>query len=206
MSAAAQALTVYTVGHSNHALEAFLELLGTAGITAIADVRSAPYSRRNPQFNREKLTEALKENGAAYVYLGDALGGRPQDPTLWRGPRPDYERIAKTEIFCEGLGRIETGAAKYALALMCAEKEPLDCHRCVLIARSLAQRNIAVKHLLAGGALETHAETEQRLLSWAKLNEADMFSDKHNLLTQAYQKRADWLWGLRPSALDVRQG
>ncbi|MBL8642531.1 MAG: DUF488 domain-containing protein [Rhodospirillaceae bacterium] len=189
--------TVYTVGHSHHALDHFLSLLAAANITAVADVRSTPYSRRNPQFNREALKAALAERGIAYVPMEAQLGGRPPDPSLWRFERPDYERIAATPNFCEGLGRIETGAATQRIALMCAERDPLDCHRCLLVGRALKERGTCVLNILGDGALEDQSATEARLLAWAHVASADMFDTPATRLADAYRKRAGWNWGER---------
>jgi uncharacterized protein (DUF488 family) len=191
--------TVFTIGHSNHPLETLLALLSGAGIDAVADVRSAPYSRRHPQFNREPLRAALAARGIAYADLGRELGGRPQDPALWHGPRPDYERMATAPAFCAGLERVEHGAKDRAIALMCAEREPLDCHRCVLVARALTARGTAVRHILADGTGEDHAATEAQLVAWAGLEAADMFASPAERLAAAYRKRAAWMWGLRPA-------
>ena len=129
--------TVFTVGHSTHALDDFLALLLRHGITAIADVRSSPYSRMNPQFNRETLHAALKGAGIAYVFLGAELGARSRDPDCYEDGKVQYDRLARTAAFQRGLARVQQGAAQYRLALMCAEKEPLDCHRTILVARHL---------------------------------------------------------------------
>lgn len=198
MSGPAPAPTVYTIGHSNHPLDQFLNLLKGAAITAVADVRSAPYSRRNPQFNREPLIETMRQHDISYVYLGAELGGRPQDSGLWRGARPDYERIATSPHFCEGLGRIEKGMANHNIAVMCAEREPLDCHRCLLVARAMKERGITVRHILEGGVIENHDATEARIMAWAKMPSADMFDDPETRLSDAYRKRAGWIWNERP--------
>jgi uncharacterized protein (DUF488 family) len=188
---------IYTVGHSNHALDHFLSLLKTHDITAVADVRSTPYSRRNPQFNREPLKDAIQAQGMAYVPLEDQLGGRPRDPALWRFERPDYERIALTPNFCEGLSRIEKGSATQRIAIMCAERDPLDCHRCLLVARALKERGQPVMNILGDGTLEPHDATEARLMQWAKLGSADMFDAPETRLADAYRKRSSWNWGER---------
>ncbi len=191
-------MSVYTIGHSNHALDYFLSLLNKHGITAVADVRSTPYSRRNPQFNREPLKEAIQIAGMKYVAMEDQLGGRPADPSLWRFERPDYERIAQTPNFCEGLSRVEKGSATQVIAVMCAERDPLDCHRCLLVARALKERGQTVLNILGDGALEPHAATEERLMAWAKLSGADMFDTADTRLADAYRKRSGWNWGERP--------
>lgn len=149
MSATAQ---VWTVGHSNHRIERFLDLLRTAGVTAIADIRSAPYSRRVPHFNREPLRAALAEAGIAYVWLGDALGGKRGDAPM---PPPDVVDAA--------LDRLADGAVRYRLALMCAEADPARCHRARLVAPMLTARGLAIRHLRADGSLEDHEAVVARI-------------------------------------------
>ena len=148
-----------TIGHSTHPIERFLALLTQHGVTALGDVRSIPRSRFNPQFNRDRLEAALKAGGIAYVFLGDALGGKRDDPA-----ERDYTSMAATPSFQAGLARVREGAARHRVALMCAEKEPLDCHRFVLISRHL-RHDLAIAHILADGRLEPQAATEDRLLA-----------------------------------------
>ena len=131
---------VYTIGHSTHPIERFIELLKMHSITAICDVRSAPYSRMNPQFNREPLRDTLKEAGIAYVFLGEELGARSKDLSCYRNGKVDYELLARTELFHSGLERVREGARTHRIALMCAEKDPLDCHRTILVARNLVEQ------------------------------------------------------------------
>ena len=97
---------VLTVGHSNHPLETFLALLRQHGVTVVADVRSAPYSRFNPQFNRKALEGSLETIGMEYVFLGRALGGRPDDPSCYEDGRVRYDRLARTPLFREGLEQV----------------------------------------------------------------------------------------------------
>jgi uncharacterized protein (DUF488 family) len=156
------AAVVYTIGHSNHPIERFLELLRGAGITAVADVRSIPYSRRWPQFGRPRLERTLTASGIAYVYLGAELGGRPADPALLRDGKPDYERMAAAPAFRGGIDRVIDGARRYRIALMCAEREPLECHRSLLVSRQLRARGLAPLHILADGSIEPDDITEQR--------------------------------------------
>ena len=156
--------TVFTIGHSNHPLDGFLALLGAHRISAVADVRSAPRSRFNPQFDREALAAALEARGVRYVFLGRELGGRPADPACYdEDGRVVYERVAETPGFKSGIARVVDGAARHRIALMCAEKEPLDCHRTTLVARALAALGVEVAHILADGGLEPHARALERL-------------------------------------------
>ena len=153
---------VYTVGHSNHPIERFVELLRDAGSTAVADVRSIPHSRRHPQFGRARLERSLREANIAYVYLGVELGGRPADPTLLCDGKPDYARMAATPAFSAGLDRIVDGAQQHRIAIMCAEREPLDCHRFLLVSPHLLERGVGVRHILADGRIEPHDVTQAR--------------------------------------------
>jgi uncharacterized protein (DUF488 family) len=123
-------------------------------------VRSVPYSRRFPQFDRAKLEASLHAAAIGYVFLGDVLGGRPASA---RGP-VDYERIAATPSFDSGLRRVEQEGAARRVALMCAENAPLDCHRTVLDARHLVRRGHAVDHILADGTITPHGAIEETLL------------------------------------------
>jgi uncharacterized protein (DUF488 family) len=154
--------TVYTIGHSNHAIAAFVALLSGSGIGRIADVRSVPYSRRWPQFRREALEASLASAAVDYVWLGEALGGRPRDPEQWQAGRPDYARIAAMPAFQAALDRVVAAARERPTALMCAERDPLDCHRFHLLAPPLAARGVDLVHLLADGSVETQAEAAAR--------------------------------------------
>ena len=168
--------TILTIGHSNHTQEFFLELLTRHRVTALADVRSAPYSRFNPQFDREKLSEALRASTIKYVYLGEELGGRSDDQSCYEHGRVRYDRLARTPLFRDGLHRVMRGAQEYRVALMCAEKEPLHCHRTLLVGQELDQRGVDVAHILPDGRLEAHASAMTRLLAEFNLeNDEDLF-------------------------------
>ena len=185
-----QSREVLTIGHSSHSMEDFLALLHGAGVTAVADVRSAPYSRHVPQFNHDALKGALRAAGVAYVYLGSALGGRPQDRSQYRDGVVDYDSIAASETFQAGLRRVLDGAATHRVALMCAEQDPLDCHRCLLIGRALAARGVAVRHVLADGTTATHAAIEDELLHRMRRAEDDLFLPRAERVAMAYRERA----------------
>ena len=183
--------TVLTIGHSTHALEAFVALLQQHDVTAVADVRSAPYSRFNPQFNREPLAETLEDERIRYVFLGNALGGRSDDPACYEDGRIRYDRVAATESFRSGLARVVQGAAEYRIALMCAEKEPLHCHRTLLVSRALDERGVDVAHIHADGRLEPHGETMNRLLDIHKLSrEGDLSGTREELIDTAIAQQA----------------
>jgi uncharacterized protein (DUF488 family) len=169
---------IYTVGHSNHPIERFIALLQPHGISALADVRSTPYSRFNPQFRREKLQAALAAAGIQYVYLGAELGARSEDPGVYDADgRVSYALLAKTDLFRRGISRLKTGMADHRIAIMCAEREPLDCHRTILVSRELVRENVLVTHILADASLEPHERAMERLVASLKLPAADLFGD-----------------------------
>jgi len=181
---------VLTIGHSSHSMERFLELLHNAGVTAVADVRSAPYSRHVPQFNYAPVKTALRGAGVAYVHLGKELGGRPRDASQYRTGVVNYDAMASTPTFRSGLQRLLDGAATHRIALMCAEADPLECHRCLLIARALAARGVPVRHLLADGVTATQAEVEDELLRRTRRTDDDLFLTRTERLAVAYREQA----------------
>jgi len=182
---------IYTVGHSTHACEFFIGLLLAHGITAVADVRSTPYSRRNPQFNRDNLRDALKANDVQYAFLGQELGARSADDSCYINDKVCYGLLAKTRLFESGIERLAAGAAAHRIALMCAEREPLDCHRTILVSRRLVLGGFPVMHILADGSVETHDAALGRLVSRLKLTGEDLFRSQSITAEEAYEKQAD---------------
>ncbi len=154
---------IFSIGHSNHSLEDFLALLNRHSITTVADVRSRPYGRQE-HFNREIIAAALKAAGIEYNFLGQELGARREEQECYLDGMAVYEKIAGLPAFQEGLSRLRRLALATPLAIMCAEKEPLDCHRTILICRRLRDSGFQIKHILADGSLEDHARTEKRLV------------------------------------------
>jgi uncharacterized protein (DUF488 family) len=182
---------IYTIGHSNHPIQEFLDLLQRHSITAVADVRSTPYSRFNPQFRREKLQASLAAIGIQYVFLGEELGARSQDPACYdAGGRVSYTKLARTDLFRKGIHRLLTGMQQHRIAVMCAEREPLECHRTILVARELASEGVPVAHILADGALEPHEHALRRLARSLDLPEADLFDDLPARIDQVYEQQA----------------
>lgn len=183
------ARSIYTVGYSTHEWPAFLALLRGAGITAIADVRSHPQARL-PSYRQENLAPALRAEGIAYVFLGDHLGARRVEPECYIEGRADYDRVAQLPAFREGIARLERGSADHKIALMCAEKEPLDCHRGVLICRTLVDEGWRVGHVLADGSVEDHRGTEQRMIAMVGVDPLlDAAVDPGELRRRAYHER-----------------
>jgi uncharacterized protein (DUF488 family) len=164
-------MQIFTVGHSNYSTERFLSLLKRYGVTAVADVRSFPFSRRFPHFNQSPLKESLGFEAISYVFLGEQLGARPKDPECYVEGKARYELIASTEAFATGLERIHKGAKQHQIALMCAEQDPITCHRAILVCKHLKNARLDIKHILKTGDLESHEHLEQRLLKLHNLSE-----------------------------------
>jgi uncharacterized protein (DUF488 family) len=182
------AFDLFTIGHSNLEGERFIALLSKTNVTVLVDVRSIPYSRRYPQFSRDALAARLGASGIVYVSLGNALGGRPQDPALMCDGVADYEAMARAPAFRAGLEHVIAGNTRQRICLMCAEREPLDCHRCLLVGRALSERGLRVGHILNDGAIEDHVATEDRLMQLAGEKE-DLFEDHATRLAAAYRRR-----------------
>jgi uncharacterized protein (DUF488 family) len=170
---------IKTIGHSNHPIERFVALLRAGGVERLVDVRSMPWSRRWPQFGRERLTKSLADAGIAYAWEGEALGGKPKSGG-------GYDDLAARPEFTDAIGRLIRDSGDATLCLMCAEKEPLDCHRTVLVSRRLAQRGVAIEHLLADGTVRPHADVEDALLGTAG---GDLFEGRDERLARAYAAR-----------------
>lgn len=180
---------VYTIGHSTHATEEFIALLRRHEIAVLADVRSSPFSRFNPQFNREPLAAALATARVGYLFLGDELGARSRDPACYVDGRVSYDLVARTAAFARGLDAVMRAAQDGRVALMCAEKDPLACHRAILVSRHLAARGLSVHHILADGALEAHEESLRRLRVELDLPERDLFRGPDEMIAEAYRQR-----------------
>jgi uncharacterized protein (DUF488 family) len=180
--------TILTIGHSTHSYEEFLRLLRGAGVTAVADVRSSPFSRHQPQFNKTELKQELRLDKIEYAFLGDELGGRPKDKTLFCEGVADYEKMALTREFRKGLDRISEGSNKFKIALMCSEHDPLDCHRCLLVGRALKSRGLTVRNVLFDGREKSQDEIERELVEMLKQNRADLFPDDQ--ISAAYRDRS----------------
>lgn len=159
-------MELFTIGHSNLSIEAFVLLLQKHQITAVVDVRSHPFSRYLPHFNQSEIKASLSSVGIQYVFLGKELGARPEDLSCYDlSGKALYERIAATPLFSEGIQRLLKGAASYKVSLMCAEKDPMTCHRTILVCHKVKDFNVQINHILSDGNLESHQDLEARLLN-----------------------------------------
>lgn len=155
---------LYTIGHSNHSIGNFINLLRQHNITTIADVRSEPYSRYHSQFNKDILEIDLRTANISYVFLGKELGARPKDISCYENGKVSFEKLAEKTEFRQAIENLVTLSNNNTVAIVCAEKEPLNCHRTILIAKELTKHNVCIQHILADGSTENHLDTEKRLI------------------------------------------
>lgn len=158
---------IFTIGHSNHSLEKFLGLLEKQEIDVLVDVRSHPASRYAPHFNKDEIKKAAKGRGVKYLFLGRELGGRPEGDEFYdKDGRVDYGRVAQSDTFREGVRRLNDGAERFRVALMCSEENPAGCHRELLVGRVLREEGVEVRHIRGTGSIqseEDHAEDQLAL-------------------------------------------
>ena len=181
---------LFTIGHSTRELNDFIFLLQENEVEVVADVRSSPYSRHMPHFNRENLKAALKQVDIQYVFLGEELGARRDEAECYVDGVAKYELIAQTNLYREGIRRIQNGVTQYRVALMCAEKDPLTCHRTVLIAKSLKQE-FDIQHIVSGTEMISQARLEERMLVQWNMTRADFFHDETAQLEEAYRRQGE---------------
>ena len=181
---------LFTIGHSDHEMSEFLPLLLRHGIDTVADVRSQPYSRFHEQFNRETLAESLKHAGIGYLFLGRELGARRIESESYRGKQARYDLICKLPAFHDGLQQLRQRLASRQICLMCAEKDPITCHRTILVCRHLRSEPIDIRHILEDGSLEATQHAEGRLLDAVGLPPTHLFQDRSQLVEEAYDIQA----------------
>ena len=177
---------ILTIGHSSHEITRFLELLEEHQIEVVVDVRSTPYSRWQPQFNRETLAKSLKPNDIVYEFLGTELGARSNDSSCYKDGRVQYRLLANTELFQVGIQRILALCKDQRIVMMCAEKDPLDCHRTILVSRELINVGEQIDHIIATGETESHMATMRRLQKQIGQPDFDLFRSDKDLLDEAY--------------------
>jgi len=182
---------IYTIGYSCFSIDAFVNILKKHQINAVVDVRSVPYSQFKPIFNRETLINYLKKENIIYVFLGDNCGARIDAPECYINGKADYKLISKHSKFQKGIIRLRDGIQKYQIALMCAEKDPISCHRTILICRNLRLNDIQILHLLCNGTIEDHKVTEKRLMKLYNLDQPNLFLTEAQRLEEAYNLQGE---------------
>lgn len=140
-------MTIHTIGHSDILTSDFIKLLNAAGIETLVDVRSSPYSRYAPQFNRENLIRTLQKTPVRYLFMGGQLGGYPKDAPIYRGKHPDYDLLRKQAFYIDGLNKLLEISSTSKVAIMCSEEDPYTCHRRALIGFDLHERGVKVVHI-----------------------------------------------------------
>lgn len=193
--------SLLTIGHSSHPIEVFLRLLKVNGITAVADVRSTPASRFYPQFNRGELKKALASVGIKYVFLGRELGARSSDPSCYIDGKVQYDRLASTEAFQSGISRLLAGANSETIAITCTERDPLDCHRCILVSKRLVEVGVSIGHILSDGQVEEHDKTMMRLRKLHGLADLDLLRSVDDLLFEALRLQEDRIAYVKDTAV-----
>ena len=178
---------LYTVGHSRHPIAHFINLLKEHTVTLIFDVRSIPYSRRNPQFNQKTLASRLANEGIAYIFSGKELGAKSPGPDCYIDGKVQYELIAARPEFADELERIFVKTGEFKPALLCAEEDPLICHRTILICRHLRDRVNSILHIRGDGSIENNEVFEQRLVRATGSGEADLFDTETSIIGRAYE-------------------
>jgi uncharacterized protein (DUF488 family) len=154
---------IFTIGHSSHAPDHFVGLLHQHRVQVVVDTRSSPYSRYSPQFDREALRDLVTTAGAKYLYMGDAVGGRPKDESCYDSEgHVLYGRVADQPEFREAIARLQRGADEFRIALLCSEEDPAHCHRRLLISRVLLTEGAAITHIRGDGTLQTDDEVAAR--------------------------------------------
>lgn len=149
-------LSVYTIGYGNRSIISFLSLLKGYGINLIIDVRSNPTSRFNPDYRRVVFSNLLLTEKIQYQYMGVELGGKPNDPRLYRDGKLNYQMVRENSQYQQGIEQIKQFAENNVVCLMCCELKPDLCHRKTLIAPSLIDQCVNVLHITERGLFVPH--------------------------------------------------
>lgn len=182
---------IYSVGHSNYEADKFITILQSFSIDVVADVRSAPYSKYCPQFNKETIEQLLKNSGIKYLYLGKELGARPTDQSCYVDAIVSFEELKLSKSFQQGISRLLDGIKKHNIAIMCSEKEAINCHRAILISRVLKEKGITVKHILSETESINQKDLEAMLLKKFEMEKTlfDKASSRQTDIDEAYKKQ-----------------
>jgi len=155
---------LFTIGYGAREIDAFISVLQENEIAYLLDVRSRPYSRFKPDFTKQELEQHLSKHGIRYVFMGDTLGGQPDDPDCYTDGKVDYEKVAEKAFFAKGIGRLRDAyRQQQRVVLMCSEGKPEMCHRSKLIGKTLVAENVDVRHIDENNELITQQDVLLRL-------------------------------------------
>lgn len=189
---------LFTIGHSQHEINYFIRLLRENNVNFVLDVRSTPYSRYAEQFNKENISNSLQKFNIQYFFMGKFFGARQEDLSLYNDEGYlDFQKVVRTENFNKGMKSVLIGLERgNRIAFMCTEKDPIDCHRAIMVSRAFAQNGIEVKHILSDGSIETQKELDNRLLNkyFPDRGQLSLFNYKNiksdeEYIVEAYRKR-----------------
>jgi len=171
---------LFSIGHSNHPMEAFLDLLKQHRIEVLVDARSHPYSRFASHYQAGSLRNAVADVGIKYLFLGKELGGRPEGDEFYDAEgHVLYSRVAESPLFLEGIRRLEAGVSRYRVALLCSEEDPSGCHRRLLVGRVLATRGILLDHIRGDGRVQTEAQLQAEEEQHRTKGQAELFEEPY---------------------------
>lgn len=199
---------LYTIGHSATQFPTFLSMLKRTEVSLLVDVRSKPQSLRFPHFDQVELERTMPMEDIHYVFLGEELGGRPEDPKAYGSDGiVDYQARRKSYAFRVGIERVINDLSKNDLALMCSEEDPLNCHRFLMICPELIALGLEPRHIRKGGLIESQRDAEDRLLQiqqWGAVAGDSLFSsDRESALASAFAAQAKkCAFRLDPAELD----
>lgn len=185
---------LFTIGYSGLDDAEFARLLVKNGVNVVCDVRSTPYSIYKPAFSRRAFREFLNASAIKYIFLGEQLGARPKDRSCYVDGQATYERISGTSLFKEGLDRLRTGVEKLNLALVCSERDPIECHRAILVCRNLPDLRSRISHIHTDGSVESQDDFEERLVRYRDTAPPPLLrhpGDWESAVSLAYQQQGE---------------
>lgn len=182
---------LYTIGYSGFSIEDFISVLKNKSIGAVVDVRSSPYSSRFELYNITNIKEYLNSKNIFYLFLGDELGARPKDRSLYTNNVADFTKMSKSNTFIDGCKRIREGLDKFPICMMCAEKDPATCHRTILVANAFRNSypEINIFHIHPSSKIEPQEKIDRRIMAMYDLEQEHFFKSFEERLKEAYSLR-----------------
>lgn len=187
--------SIYTIGYTVFSIDDFIDVIKYYGISCVIDVRSSPFSKHYPDYNKDVLEQRLKQHGILYRNYAKEFGARQTNPIYYSGDIVDFDKFIQSAQFLEGVSRVTKGIEKgYKFALMCAEKDPINCHRSIMLGKGFSKNGYEVNHIISKTNIETQNELEERLL---EIYHQDRFQltlfgedrSEADLIADAYTKR-----------------